>query len=63
MGVGHGLGHSHCSCQGGEKLASLFCDSHMALHPGSAATATRCREWGWGDRFANPRFTCAHLSQ
>lgn len=40
MGAGHGLGHNHCSCQGGEELTPLCCDSHMALHPCSTATAT-----------------------
>lgn len=30
---------SQCSCQGGEELTPLCCDSHMALHPSSTATA------------------------
>lgn len=54
---------SQCSCQGGEELTALCCDSHMALHPGSTATAAHCCEWGCEDRFVNLRSTCALLSQ
>lgn len=37
MGAGQGLGHSHCSCQGGEELAPLCRNSYTALHPGSTS--------------------------